>query len=230
MTISAVTNWHVSRHQRSILEAQGWLSFHLDIRNSQEFQRILLDIGMSLGTPVPGRGRNLVETLLPLNKADAEPRSLSKMIGTGRQPWHSDMAHRIEPAKFLIMGMCNASVHSASTELLEASKFIPAELSEDASSEPFLVRTGAKSFYATIISKSLPFIRFDPGCLEGATIRGKILMNSLGTRNLAATYRHEWSSGSVLIIDNWKMLHRRTSAAKSTDRILYRVSVMRGQA
>ena len=72
---------------------------------SDAFKLSLLALGKSLGTPVATRSRELVDELTPKNKNEANPRSLSRIAGTGRQPWHMDMAHRVEPARYLVMGM-----------------------------------------------------------------------------------------------------------------------------
>ncbi len=137
-----------------------------------------------------------------------------------------DMAHRVEPARYLVMGMHECPARTADTELLVSSTLVPGDLHEAALTEPFLIRTGAQSFYATIKAKGGAFLRFDPGCMQGSTPRASALMEKLLNRTLAPTHVHQWTPGAVLVIDNWKMLHRRSDATTSTKRILYRVSVM----
>ena len=167
-----------------------------------------------------------MDEITPLNKHQALPRSLSRITGVGLQPWHMDLAHRIGPTRYLVMGMHQIVTDTASTELLDATTFVPNTLREEALSEPFLVRTGNRSFYATMTVKGQSFLRFDPGCMQGATTRAKVLMQKLLDQDLAPSYTHRWKPGSVLVIDNWKMLHRRADATKSVSRTLYRVSVM----
>ncbi|MCD0500803.1 MULTISPECIES: TauD/TfdA family dioxygenase [Achromobacter] len=111
---------------------------------------------------------------------------------------------------------------------MDASTLVPTDLYEEALAEPFLFRTGAQSFYATIKVKGAPFVRFDPGCMHGTTARAKALMQQLLNRTLAPTHVHQWTPGAVLVIDNWKMLHRRADATAYINRTLYRVSVMGG--
>lgn len=198
--------------------------------NSHEFKLALLGLGQSLGTPAPTRNRGLVEELTLQNKHEAHPSSLSRITGTGQQPWHMDLAHRMEPARYLVMGMHQVAIEIACTELLDASTLIPDVLQVEALSEPFLVRTGARSFYATMTVKGQSFVRFDPGCMQGATTRAKALMQELLDQDLVPSHTHRWGPGSVLVIDNWKMLHRRADATNSANRTLYRVSVMGGTA
>ena len=193
---------------------------------AEAFCHELLALARTLGQPVGTRTRALVDELKPQRVNEAIYPSLSAQVGHGLQPWHIDMAHRIEPARFLVMGMHKCSKSTASTELLEASSLVPKALTHEAHSEPFLVRTGARSFYATILAKNQSFVRFDPGCMQGATFRAKSLMQKLLEQTTAPTHVHQWTAGSVLVIDNWKMLHRRADATTSLNRTLYRVSVL----
>ena len=88
------------------------------------------------------------------------------------------------------------------------------------------MRTGAQSFYATIKAKGQPFLRLDPGCMEGATERARKLMALLVERSVSPTYVHRWTPGSVLVVDNWKVFHRRADARDDLTRMLFRISVL----
>jgi hypothetical protein len=195
-------------------------------KNSHRFKLALVKLGRTLGTPTPTRIRGLVDELRPQGTTQANTHSISRITGTGKQPWHMDLAHRSVPARFLVMGMHKCLPSTASTELLDAAMLINDRHNEAAFSEPFLVRTGMSSFYSTMASTSVPFLRFDPSCMHGATARAKQLMEELLNKDQPATHSHIWEEGSVLVVDNWKMLHRRADASNSTSRILYRVSVM----
>jgi alpha-ketoglutarate-dependent taurine dioxygenase len=208
------------------LSTQGWATLQTDVTDGAHVKTTLLRLGQVLGLPTGTRTRNLVDELRPTAAHEAHKRSMSNQTGTGLQPWHMDMAHRLDPARYLVMAVSECPEETANTELLYASDLIQAELQEAASSEPFLVRTGARSFYATLTCKTLPFVRFDPGCMQGATTRARRLMKALTGQDLKPAYVHQWKLGSVLIIDNWKMLHRRSDTSRSPGRTLYRVSVM----
>lgn len=209
-----------------ILKDRGWVSLRSEAESRDDFKHVLLSLAQSLGRPTPTRTRELVDELIPQDKRTANPSSLSRMTGMGVQPWHMDLAHRLEPARYLVMGMHDCKHTGVNTELLNASLLISAQHKHAALSEPFLIRAGASSFYATMLSRCWPFVRFDPGCMHGATVPAKQLMQKILGQTLAATHIHVWEAGSMLIIDNWKMLHRRADASCSTERILYRVSVM----
>lgn len=209
-----------------LLLKHGWVITGIECKTPEHFSRELLRLAHSLGQPVGTRTRALVDELRPRLAHEVHHPSLSAQVGHGLQPWHMDMAHRMEPARFLVMGMHECPAEAAPTELLDATDLVPKALAQEAHCEPFLVRTGARSFYATILAKDQPFVRFDPGCMQGSTPRASALMEQLLGHATAPTHIHRWSAGSVLVIDNWKMLHRRADATTSTNRSLYRVSVM----
>ncbi|MCZ8434779.1 hypothetical protein [Achromobacter ruhlandii] len=96
---------------------------------------------------------------------------------------------------------------------MDASTLVPTDLYEEALAEPFLFRTGAQSFYATIKVKGAPFVRFDPGCMHGTTARAKALMQQLLNRTLAPTHVHQWTPGAVLVIDSRGADDERTRGA-----------------
>lgn len=208
------------------LRSRGWTCVDCAAVDTESFKRDLLTLAATLGTATRTRTRSVVDELVPVSQREAQPRSLSRITGTGAQPWHMDMAHRPVPARYLVLGMLTCSSSTASTELLDAELLLPHGLCEAASTEPFLVRTGAKSFYATIKGKGQPFLRLDPGCMEGATERAKGLMALLVELNAPPTYVHRWTPGSVLLLDNWKVFHRRADARDDPTRVLFRISVL----
>jgi hypothetical protein len=110
--------------------------------------------------------------------------------------------------------------------LINVDLFLPGHCHVDAFSEPFLVRSGKSSFYATLLTKNRSYLRFDPGCMQGVTDKATLLMRKLLHESPPPCYSHNWEIGDLLVIDNWKMLHRRADARLSPDRTLLRVSVM----
>ena len=207
------------------LKSLGWTCVDSIASDIETFKRDLLTLAATLGTPTRTRTRSVVDELVPVHQAKARPRSLSQTTGTGPQPWHMDMAHRLVPARYLVLGMLECSDCTVATELLDAERLLPDRLIEAASTEPFLVRTGAKSFYATIKAKGQPFLRFDPGCMQGATGRARALMTVLGEQSVPPTHIHPWGRGNVLVLDNWKVLHRRADASDDLSRVLFRICV-----
>lgn len=188
--------------------------------------RHCLKLAKQLGIPTATRGHGLVDVLSPRNVSQANPCSLSARTGTGLQPWHVDLSHHSVPARYLVMLCLDEGQVQVPTEFLDRSRFLLKRDIQDALSEPFLVRSGRHSFYGTILEGSMRFIRFDPGCMQGETTRARALMTRLMRGPVSPSYVHQWVAGDVLLLDNWRLLHRRTDASASRNRTLLRVTVM----
>ena len=218
----------ITRRTRDELDARGWtLLSRLQLEGATAGVHCLA-LARQLGKPVATRGRGLVDVLVPQVSSQAKPRSLSAQTGAGPQPWHVDLSHCTEPARYLVMSCLREGQAQAPTELLDRNAFLSQWARSDASSEPFLVRSGRRSFYGTILEGSKQFVRFDPGCMHGVTKRAKELMRRLLEEAPPPTYVHQWVAGDFLLIDNWRLLHRRTDAGESLNRMLLRVTVMQG--
>lgn len=216
----------LSRAKLAALQDRGWTRMDSAAVDAENFKRDLLTLAATLGTAMRTRTRSVVDELVPVSQHEAQPRSLSRTSGTGAQPWHMDMAHRPVPARYLVFGMLECSRGTAATELLDTEMLLPDGLCEEASTEPFLVRSGAKSFYATIKGKGQPFLRLDPSCMEGSTERARGLMALLVELSVPPTYVHCWTPGSILVLDNWKVFHRRADARNDPTRVLFRICVL----
>jgi hypothetical protein len=94
-------------------------------------------------------------------------------------------------------------------------------------STPLRVTNGRNSFFSTILSKSRPFVRFDPGCMTATTPEGENALAVLARQNWSDFIETiQWKSGKVLVIDNWRMLHGRSPAdCLDPDRKLLRISI-----
>lgn len=219
----------VTRQMRDELKGRGWVRLrHVEQHDSATAAVHCLAVAKQLGTPAATRGRGLVDFLAPLASSEANPRSLSAQCGTGPQPWHVDLSHFPEPARYLVMSCLREGQAQVPTELLEREAFLSRRNRSDALSEPFLVRSGRRSFYGSILEGSKRFVRFDPGCMQGATSRATDLMKRLLDDAPLPSYAHQWALGDILVIDNWRLLHRRADASQSSHRVLLRVSVMQG--
>ncbi|WP_020590591.1 TauD/TfdA family dioxygenase [Kiloniella laminariae] len=93
-------------------------------------------------------------------------------------------------------------------------------------SAPVLVRAGQRSFYSTILSSDRMFFRFDPGCLEAVTERGRAALTLVEQRlEDSVPEVHYWSKGDILIIDNWTIMHGRASVNQGSGRRLGRILI-----
>lgn len=90
-------------------------------------------------------------------------------------------------------------------------------------SEPFLVRSGRHPFYATVIESGGLRFRFDVGCMTATTSSGRALAEHIAFAKPTETTPIHWTAGLVLIIANWRMMHRRQAAHDAQGRMLLRV-------
>lgn len=180
-----------------------------------------------LGRPAQGRARSVEEILRPLAQSDAHPRSLSAIFGTGQLPFHTELAHRRQPCRYLLLGCLGPGEPASATLLVDWNRIGLDErdfaLLENA---PILVRTGRRSFYSTILPKRRDFLRFDPGCMEAIDRRGAEAMRLMEERLAAARAdRQDWRTGDMLLVDNWRILHGREPSNAGNGRRLARVLI-----
>lgn len=189
----------------------------------------LLAMASSLGTPAATRsGGSLCDTLLPTETNGAKPRSLSKLHDVGELPLHNDTAHWLSPCRYVMLACVSPGSGSRPTLLLDTRR-LPLDEHQISlfQSTPLRVTNGRNSFFSTILSKARPFVRFDPGCMTATTPDG--------AEALAVLSRHtwpdfietvHWDAGTVVVVDNWRVLHGRGHAdCPDPDRKLLRISI-----
>lgn len=204
----------------------GFCSFDTRASTEGEVGSHLLSFARRLGMPLAGRGGRLVEPIVPRDKKHAEPSSLSALHGLGELPMHIDTGHYLQPARFLLLGCVDPGKSITKTRLIDTREF---EFSPDQlallRSAPFLVRSGRRSFYSTILDRARPYFRYDPGCMEPVErLSEKAMATMHGAIAGSHVEFHQWRVGEILMIDNWRMLHGRTPSAED-GRLLLRVSV-----
>jgi alpha-ketoglutarate-dependent taurine dioxygenase len=208
------------------LSRQGWAVVQFERGNSLPRERQLLELATTLGPPQPTRGRALVDHLTPHNEDRAHPKSLSASAGLAVQPWHIDLAHRHVPARYIALVCEREGARPVPTELVPWRRVVRTADHEAGHAEPFLVRTGRGSFYATLLTQGQRFLRFDPGCMQPMTRGASVLMSRICDRKIDPAVRIDWRPGLATVIDNWRMLHRRQDAHGAEDRVLLTASVM----
>ncbi|GEO85954.1 MAG TPA: hypothetical protein DIC56_17880 [Rhizobium sp.] len=209
------------------LAERGWSRHRSE---GADFDSIVCELGRlgdRLGSRVPGRAGSLEEVVQPRAADDAHPRSLSARYGLGALPFHTELSHRTRPCRYLLLGCIDRGSPAAATMLLDWRTLgfsrEDLDLLENA---PVLVRTGRRSFYATILSPGGAFLRYDPGCLEALDERGKQALKLVGDRVASAPAEaHHWRQGDILIIDNWRVLHGRSPSDRGSGRRLARILI-----
>lgn len=193
------------------LKSEGWYVFSSPDAVQDALATEVASLAQQLGDIVPGRGGHLVEDIVPQNAHAAPDGSLSSRYGLGPLPLHTDTAHWVVPAKYLVIACVDPGPIATPTILLDSQVVtLTDRITAICKSAVFLIRNGRRSFYGSILDKHRPFVRFDQGCMEAVTKEGIEAVEALSrTRNCAKLYHHDWKPGDILVIDNWRVLHGR---------------------
>jgi hypothetical protein len=209
------------------LRQRGWATLRVEAHSEDDMVAALKSFGSMLGAPARGRAKSVEEILRPLTRSDAHPRSLSAIYGTERLPFHTELGHRRQPCRYLLLGCIDPGEPASATLLvdwtgigLDERDFALLE------SAPILVRTGRRSFYSTILPRGREFLRFDPGCMEAVDRRGADAMRLVEERLAEAlVHSQDWRTGDMLLVDNWRILHGREPSSAGNGRRLARVLI-----
>jgi hypothetical protein len=213
----------------AVLETRGWMSFTLASSTESDLREQLLSFAAGLGTPAATRSSgSLCDTLFPTQAEAAKPRSLSKVHAVGEFPFHNDTAHWLTPCRYVVLACVSPGSASRPTLLMDARRLpLTEHQSSLLHSTPLRVTNGRNSFFSTILSKARPFVRFDRGCMTATTTAGSKALAVLARQNWPDYIETVlWKTGTVLVIDNWHLLHGRAHAERpDPDRKLLRISI-----
>ena len=207
------------------LHKYGFSQMQTDSNKERMVETVLI-VSSSLGNLVRGR-RQIVETLRPIHNTNSLPKSLSAMFGLSDFPWHIDTAHWTTPARYIVLGCIDPGALPIPTILLDwKAAELPRHLPSSLDSARFLVKNGGRSFYAVMRMQNTKYFRHDVGCMIPTDKIGSSLQHTINNfRYSTMEVSIDWDAGIIVVIDNWRMLHRRTVATFSQDRCLLRCYV-----
>lgn len=212
-----------------VLQSRGWMSFTLPTSTESDCRERLLAQAERLGTPTATRaGGSLCDALLPTKAEAAKPHSLSKIHDVGAFPLHMDTAHWLTPCRYVMLACVSPGSASRPTLLLDTQRLPLTECQFSLlRTAPLRVANGRNSFFSTIFSKARQFVRFDPGCMTATTGDGVKALTILAQENWPKCIETVcWEAGTVVVIDNWRVLHGRGRAdSPDFDRKLLRISI-----
>lgn len=186
-----------------------------------------MSLGGHLGTLIHGRERTQTETIEPTSRERAHLRSLSAVHGLDELPLHVELSHRMQPCRYVAFACLDPGDPPIATTLLDrdSMNFSMKELAL-LKNAVMLVRSGRRSFYASILPADERFMRFDTGCMEAIDERGHTALEMVVDRiEHSLPVHHHWQTGQILVLDNWRVLHGRRSAELGVGRRLLRILV-----
>lgn len=216
------------KYMAESLETHGYFFSSENTFADFEVAEELIKLGKKMGQVRTGRFGSLVEVLSPLDRSSAPIHSLSAIHGHDQFPYHIDGSHLISPSRYLLLFCSEATGSIAPTHILHRRDLdFPTDIFEAMREGVFLVQNGRRSFYSSILSDYVSFMRWDAGCMmpkDTKAVRATEALSQLASMTKKTTIN--WKIGALLIIDNWSVLHARGPVVdKISRRKLLRVSV-----
>lgn len=170
-----------------------------------------------------------VRTIQPQQAGAAKTNTLSSRYGTGGFPFHTDTAHWKRPARYLLLYCVAPGEGMRPTRLQDSRAWQLTE--EETDLACFLlwafghrhVRLG----HLAVRSADRLAVRYDMDCMRPMTAEAGELKAILQHRiETTAETRIDWATGTLLAIDNHRIVHARGEAQRpDANRVLKRVLI-----
>jgi alpha-ketoglutarate-dependent taurine dioxygenase len=206
-------------------EAQGYAATTLSMSRTT-----LVDAGSTLGPPVPVTAGSPLADIISY-RGDAVPGSWRHYIAENAFPYHSDGAYHAEPPRWLILYCVESDDGAAATMLADPLSQADAADRRLLSTEPWRIHQSGARRGTRLLEwvDGRERLRWDPMVMRpfiSSSAQAGGRLEALIAR--APQVRHVWSAGSLLLIDNWRMLHARPPCDDRANRTLWRLLL--GQA
>lgn len=185
------------------------------------------EVALSLGDPIARSDGGISENLIP--RAFASPNTYSGIYGLAEFPFHTDLAHWLQPPRFILL-RCSKGYQSVFTLLHDGAAIADAvtrDLMMRALFKPRRPQRGA-SFLLRLCERfeNADRFRWDQVFLRPACKLGQVAHHEVGAylRRENPTKLSLIAAGDTLLIDNWRMLHARSLVPRGCeDRRIERV-------
>lgn len=177
-----------------------------------------LEATSMLGDVIPLNGQTL-QRLIPRVREAANSPSFSKKYGRTAFPLHTDTAFWVEPARFAVFFMADAS--QTATQVLSSQDTQDLINLARRSNPIFLRQTVRGSIYSRPWKEENGVCAlYDPCYMRPANRAAKdfeVVLARMSTR----AHRISWPGRKALIVDNWRALHGREECSTEM-RVLFR--------
>lgn len=205
------------------LNKDGWVLF-----NNPNEDEVLLEISKKMGQIIMHPNGKLIDYLTPKDKTEAIEKTFSHKYGFEKFPFHTDTAFWNIPARYVLMSSKDISSTETLILTLDSVNQLNTEEISVLEKSIFLVKTNQSNFYCSVLTRQNgnQILRYDPNimkainsyAMEAITVIENIVKNS-------EIHRINWNSPKILIIDNWKILHSRSSIVDKENRIIKRIYI-----
>lgn len=186
------------------------------------------EVASRAGTPLAFRAGGTVHCIVP--KQEAEKNTYSGMYGLNDFPFHTDMAHWPYPPRYLML-RCLKGHESVKTILIDGKDVITHVQAAKLSRALVKPRRPLNGTFPLLTLYRPPrrgrasLLRWDENFIVPASNVGKEGMDLVkgALTSMPANSISLSNLGDTLVIDNWRMLHRRSAVlGEQTDRIIER--------
>lgn len=207
------------------LHDQGWEVF-ADKLTPNDLAHRIVELAQELGKPRAIPGGKILEVISPKSTSMARRGTFSHAFGVNSFPFHTEMAHTQLPPRYLFLGCRVVGDIAIKTELFDFRKIdIPENYFKIMKTAPFLAKSGRSSFYTTLLCASGKLFRYDPLCLVPMTPDGEQAKHWFQEKLDQPHFSLAWEEGKIIVVDNWRVLHKRSGVGASAFRTLLRVVV-----
>ena len=178
---------------------------------------------------VDPRSPTPVRDIRPQPVAEAKANTLSSRYGLGGFPFHTDAAHWRIPARYLVLYCVQPGSGGRPTLMKDSRVWLERDDLKYAATREIWKSGHARPQLCTvgIMIKDRFAVRFDEACMIPMTAAASRLRDKIRTCiESSPIINVVWAPGTVLILDNHRMLHARGTAVRpDTDRVLRRILV-----
>ena len=170
-------------------------------------------VANGLGSPVgEARDGETIKLLQPRASGLSVKNTLSSKYGTGSFPFHTDAAYWYRPPRFLLLRCINPGESGRCTLLLDSYTCFLAD-QWDLLTQAIFDVAGSRPFLATIghVSPNKKFmLRLDRDCMKPSNRMASRALAMVSARIIETKATEiSWQSGTLLVIDNFRLLHAR---------------------
>ncbi len=206
------------------IDEKGWVEFnHLNDEES------LLKIANVLGNVIKHPNGNIIDSLSPKDKANANKNTFSHKFGFEKFPFHTDTAFWNIPTRYVLLSSIkNSQSATLFTTYQNLINHLSQEEFQTLEKSIFLVKTNRTNFYSSILCKisNKASIRYDSNCMKPMNTFAKEAIKIIESKlNNISISKISWDSEKIFIFDNWKVLHARDVVNNLETRILKRIYI-----
>ena len=181
------------------------------------------EISGQVGTVAELPCTKLVQQLRPKALSESEPNTYSGNFGLGRFPMHTDLAHWIDPPRYLMLRCLKGSANVA-THILDSAEVVE-EFGRVTLARTFVRPrrpTNGKNFILKLLcqfDEGKTLFRWDEIFIKPASQSSVRVFENISQWIAAKEYINLFieSAGDTLVIDNWRMLHGRSPILQASN-------------